>query len=95
MLPKKNEQLVRTAIESRFGSSEVYFFGKELRATISEKFECNQILMISDIELFIKPVNNYYVVTQLSKTKNANVIFSIDLKKTQDVSDLKLFERSL
>lgn len=38
---------------------------------------------------------NHYRLRQLSKTNNANVIFSIKLKREQDPEDLILFQQSL
>lgn len=44
---------------------------------------------------FRKIAEKQYIVTRLSNTRNSNVIFSIKLKKEQDLEDLKLFESSL
>ena len=42
-----------------------------------------------------KQSNNIYEVRCLSNTYNMNVIFSVQLKKEQDSSDLVMFESDL
>ncbi|MDD7461464.1 MAG: hypothetical protein PUK67_03155 [Prevotellaceae bacterium] len=45
--------------------------------------------------LFKKTADNIYKITKLSNTYNANVIFSITLKQSQDIADLEHFKNSL
>lgn len=45
--------------------------------------------------LFKKTADNIYKITKLSNTYNANVIFSITLKQSQNINDLEHFKNSL
>ena len=44
---------------------------------------------------FRKDRGDRYVITKLSNTNNANVIFSISLKRGADVDDIRAFEKEL
>ena len=56
----------------------------------------NQKFSFNDNDYFLSPQEkNLYRLRQLSKTNNANVIFSIKLKRDQDLEDLTLFQQSL
>jgi hypothetical protein len=48
-----------------------------------------------DCFFFRKDRGNRFVVTKLSKTNNANVIFSISLKRGADFDDIRAFENEL
>lgn len=61
-----------------------------------EKPIVNQKFSFNENNYFLSPQGeNRYRLRQLSKTNNANVIFSIKIKQEQDLKDLILFQQSL
>ena len=72
------------------------FTGKELNVALSKESSEKFVLTGKDYRYqFNETKSGVYNVRQLSNTRNANVIFSIYLKKDQDPEDLAAFKKAL
>ena len=76
--------------------SKVSFNGDALNVDISNAPSEKFILQGAEYRYqFKKTAGNTFNVRKLSNTRNANVIFSISLKREQDADDLSAFVSSL
>ena len=73
----------------------LHFEGKKLFVDILDEGSAFKISGGGVDFFFRKDRGNRFVVTKLSKTNNANVIFSISLKRGADVNDIHAFEKEL
>ncbi|MEG1668604.1 hypothetical protein [Chryseobacterium sp.] len=72
------------------------FTGKKLYVATKKQMKLKARFLVGDKELFVSKIEDgVYYLRKLSNTRNANVIFSIQLKKDQDVNDLISFVEAL
>ena len=84
-------------INGKIKNKHIKFFLKEkkLFVDISEKIQKDKFVL-GDYTYYLSRQNSeIYEVRKLSNTYNMNVIFSIELIKTQDENDLKEFKSDL
>lgn len=95
--PKKRINEVADALHAASISfSNLAFDGDYLNVVISNPISDKFVLRGGEYRYqFKKEGENVFNVRKLSNTRNANVIFSISLKKEQDTDDLRTFESSL
>lgn len=92
---KKDISIVTQTIKNAYPSAEFSIEGKKLFADIPGTIsKCRFILGKYTYYLSIQ-TRNRYEIRRLSNTYNMNVIFSIQLKKSQDKNDLLEFESDL
>ena len=95
--PKKRQGEVEDALNvASLSYSKVSFNGDALNVDISNAPSEKFILQGAEYRYqFKKTAGNTFNVRKLSNTRNANVIFSISLKREQDADDLSAFVSSL
>lgn len=90
------EEIKSLLEENNIKISNLYFEGKYLLVEVLDCIKSKFILKGEKKDFYFRERNlSIYKVTKLSNTFNANVIFSISLKKEQGIDDLILFRRSL
>lgn len=74
-----------------------YELGKKLCVISSKRYTKGTKLTLGDYDYMVSAVldDGALYIRRLSNTNNANVIFSISLKKRQDARDLEIFEKRL
>lgn len=93
---KSSLQLLKNYFLSFDEESILFYKGKKLFIVTEKKLGLKEKFFVGDIEFMVSEIiENEYYIRKLSNTRNANVIFSIKLKKQQDSFDLKLFEKEL
>lgn len=92
---KKDIPAVEQIIKSYYSTARFYQDTKKLFVDISEKIDKDKFVMGDHTYYLSKRNSDNYEVRRLSNTNNMNVIFSIELIKTQDENDLKEFESDL
>lgn len=86
---------VRRIISSVYPSAELYKQGKKLFANIPNRIFTQRFVLGKYTYYLSKQEPNVYEVRRLSNTYNMNVIFAIQLKRSQDEADLIRFESEL
>lgn len=88
-----------TEIAKHFSFDSGFFIrrqGKKSFVKTTEVLKLKEKFFVGENEYMVSEIiNGEYYIRKLSATKNANVIFSIKLKKEQDLADLTQFEQSL
>lgn len=92
---KKDIPAIKQMIKSHYNGVQFYQEEKKLFVDISEKINKDKFIMGNYTYFLSKRNIGDYEVRRLSNTYNMNVIFSIELIRTQDENDLKEFESDL
>lgn len=92
---KKDIPAVTQTIKSIYPTATFSAEGKKLFASVSGPIAHDRFVLGKYTYYFSQQSSNLYEITRLSNTYNMNVIFSIQLKKSQDPSDLAEFEEDL
>lgn len=92
---KKDIPAVKQAIELLYPTVSFITQGKKLFASLSESISQDRFIIGKYTYYFSGQASGEYEIRRLSNTYNMNVIFSIQLKKLQDPSDLAEFEADL
>lgn len=92
---KKDISTVKAMIQSFYPMVSFSSQGKKLFANIDSKITQDRFIIGKYNYYFSKHDNNIYEIRRLSNTYNMNVIFSIQLKQSQDQSDLDEFKADL
>lgn len=92
---RKNLPEIRSILDARFCQYELEKTGRKTYVKTSYPLGGLKLPGEKYTYLFNQTGVQTYNIRRLSNTKNANVIFSISLKKEQDPQDLQLFLQSL
>lgn len=92
---KKDIPAVKQIIKSYYTTARFYQEEKKLFVDLSEKNDKDKFVMGNYTYYLSERNSDNYEVRRLSNTYNMNVIFSIELIKTQDEKDLEEFESDL
>lgn len=92
---KKDIPTVKQMIKSYYTTAQFYQIEKKLFVDISEKNDKDQFVIGNYTYYLSKQNSGDYEVRRLSNTYNMNVIFRIELTKSQDKKDLDEFESDL
>ena len=87
--------VVTQAILNVYPSATFTTDGKNLFATVSDNIVQDRFVLGKYTYYFSQKDPDLYEITRLSNTYNMNVIFSIRLKRSQDMDDLQEFESDL
>lgn len=92
---KKDIPAVKQIIKSYYTTARFYQEEKKLFVDLSEKNDKDKFVMGNYTYYLSERNSDNHEVRRLSNTYNMNVIFSIELIKTQDEKDLEEFESDL
>lgn len=92
---KKDIPAIKQIIEEYYTTARFTQEEKKLFVDISEKVQKDKFVLGNYTYYLSEQTSGNYEVRKLSNTYNMNVIFSIELIKTQDENDLKEFESDL
>lgn len=92
---KKDIDAVKDMIKSYYTTARFSQEKKKLFVDVSEKINTDRFTLGDYTYYLSKQNSGNYEVRRLSNTYNMNVIFSIELIKSQDENDLKEFESDL
>ena len=92
---KRDIPTVKQAIKEYYPTARFSQEEKKLFVDISERVHKDRLILGKYTYYLSKQNSGDYEVRRLSNTYNMNVIFSIELIKTQDENDLKEFESDL
>ncbi len=92
---QKDIALIKQCTSSCYSTAKFIQEGKKLYIEITEPLTRDKFVLGEYTYYFSKQTSNKYEVRKLSNTHNMNVIFSIKLKKSQDVEDLEEFKSDL
>ena len=92
---QKDIPAIKQRISEYYTTAKFFLKEKKLFVDISEKIQKDKFVL-GDYTYYLSRQNSeIYEVRKLSNTYNMNVIFSIELIKTQDENDLEEFESDL
>lgn len=92
---KKDFPIIKEHLKEEFSINNFNVLGKKLFIT-SDANVSKVRFIIGNYTYYLSPKEgNLYEIRCLSNTYNMNVIFSISLKRNQDLTDLKTFENDL
>ncbi len=92
---KSNVPEIRSILAKRCCNFELLTSGSKLYVKADENLGGLKLKGNKYTYLFNKTERNIYNIRKLSNTQNANVIFTISLKKRQDMRDLQEFKNSI
>ncbi len=92
---KRDIPLVIQTIKKAYPSVSFSTKGKKLFTHISTPIIQDRFILGNYIYYFSEQSLNFYEIRRLSNTYNMNVIFSIQMKRSQDTNDLNEFEADL
>lgn len=92
---QKDIEIIKKTVSELYPSVIFSQENKKLYALISDQVNKEKFCIGKYTYYFSKQSQNTYEIRRLSNTYNMNVIFSIKLKKDQDIEDLKEFENDI
>lgn len=92
---QKDIPMVTQVIKDMYPHVEFSMIGKKLFVTVLEHISKDRFVLGKYTYYFSEQRPNYYEIRRLSNTYNMNVIFSIQLKCSQNYNDLLEFEADL
>lgn len=92
---KRDIPIVIRTISNTYPSAEFYEHGKKLFVNIQNRISVQRFTLGNFTYYLSEQDTNTYEVRRLSNTYNMNVIFSIQLRRSQDIEDLREFEADL
>ena len=92
---KVNISEIKNILDSRKYSYELVVDGKKIFVETAKEMDGLKLRGMKYTYLFNQITEGNYNIRKLSNTQNANVIFSIQLKKEQDKRDLQAFEQNI
>lgn len=92
---KRDIPAVMRTISNTYASAEFYQRGKKLFVNIPNRISIQRFTLGNFTYYLSEQDTNTYEVRRLSNTYNMNVIFSIQLRRSQDIEDLREFEADL
>ncbi len=92
---QKDIAIIKQCIKNYYNTAEFAQEGKKLYVEITEPLTTDKFVLGKYTYYLSEQNANEYEVRKLSNTYNMNVIFSIELMKSQDPGDLEEFESDL
>lgn len=92
---KRDIPTVISTIFNTYPSAKFYEQGKKLFVDIPNRVSIQKFVLGNYTYYLSEQSSNAYEVRRLSNTYNMNVIFSIRLRRSQDIADLREFEANL
>lgn len=92
---RTNVPEIKSILGARGCRYELLMDGKKMFVRTTDNLSGLKLRGVKYTYLFNQTERGVYNIRKLSNTQNANVIFSISLKRAQDIKDLQEFEKSI